>query len=96
MPLWLFTIVGSLSLALCSIRQQFVDDEMKTAQPVEFFQEHEIKSAIGSLNSNKACDESGIYAKHFTNCKQRDRPFNLKGGLWFFVSFRIFSSDNTS
>ena len=20
----------------------------------------------------------------------RDRPFNLKGGLWFFVSFRIF------
>ena len=25
----------------------------------------------------------------------RDRPFNLKGGLWFFVSFRKFSSDNT-
>ena len=28
----------------------------------------------------------------------RDRPFNLKGGgegLWFFVSFRIFFSDNT-
>ena len=24
-----------------------------------------------------------------------DRPFNLKGGLWFFVSFRIFFSDNT-
>ena len=26
----------------------------------------------------------------------RDRPFNLKGwgGLWFFVSFRIFFSDN--
>ena len=28
--------------------------------------------------------------------KIRDRPFNLKeGGLWFFVSFRIFFSDNT-
>jgi hypothetical protein len=26
-------------LALCNIRQQFVDDEMKAAQPVEFFQE---------------------------------------------------------
>ena len=26
----------------------------------------------------------------------RDRPFNLKGGLWSFVSFRIFFSDNTS
>jgi hypothetical protein len=26
----------------------------------------------------------------------RDRPFNLKGGLWFFVSFRIFFSDNAS
>jgi hypothetical protein len=28
----------------------------------------------------------------------RDRPFNLnpmKGELWFFVSFRIFFSDNT-
>ena len=25
----------------------------------------------------------------------RDQPFNLKGGLWFFVSFRIFFSDNT-
>jgi hypothetical protein len=29
-------------------------------------------------------------------CKTlRNRPFNLKGGLWFFVSFRIFFSDNT-
>ena len=25
----------------------------------------------------------------------RDQPFNLQGGLWFFVSFRIFFSDNT-
>ena len=25
----------------------------------------------------------------------RDRPFNLKGGLWFFDSFRKFFSDNT-
>ena len=24
----------------------------------------------------------------------RDRPFNLKGGLWFFVSFRIIFLDN--
>ena len=31
------------------------------------------------------------------NLLLRDRPFNLKGGggLWFFVSFRIFFSDNT-
>ena len=31
-------------------------------------------------------------------CPFRDRPFNLKGGgggLWFFVSFRNFFSDNT-
>jgi hypothetical protein len=26
----------------------------------------------------------------------RDRPYNLKGGLWFFYSFIIFFSDNTS
>ena len=25
----------------------------------------------------------------------RDRPFNLQGGLWLFVSFRIFFSDST-
>ena len=25
----------------------------------------------------------------------RDRPFNLQGGLWFLVSFRIIFSDNT-
>ena len=25
----------------------------------------------------------------------RDRPFNLQGEVWFFVSFRIFFSDNT-
>jgi hypothetical protein len=25
----------------------------------------------------------------------RDRPINLKGGLWFFVLFRNFFSDNT-
>ena len=25
----------------------------------------------------------------------RDQPFNWKGGLWFFASFRIFFSDNT-
>ena len=32
----------------------------------------------------------------FTKQKEiRDRPFNLKGGLWFFVSFRNFFSDNT-
>ena len=61
-------------LVLCNIRQQFVDDERKTAQPVEFFQEHEIKSAIESLNSNKACDESGIYAKRLTNCKHIIAP----------------------
>jgi hypothetical protein len=29
-------------------------------------------------------------------CVLRDRPFNLKGGLWFFVSFRNLFSDNTS
>ena len=33
-------------LALYNIRQQFLDDEMKAAQPFELFQEHEIKSVI--------------------------------------------------
>ena len=38
----------------------------------------------------------------FQDCKvniffflNRDRPFNLEGGLWFFVSFRNFFSDST-
>ena len=33
-----------------------------------------------------------IYEYH---CLFRDRPFNLKGGVTVFVSFRIFFSDNT-
>ena len=32
---------------------------------------------------------------YFYSVVLRDRPFNLKGGLWFFVSFRNFFSDNT-
>ena len=31
----------------------------------------------------------------FAESYLRDRPFKLKGGLWFFVSFRTFLSDNT-
>ena len=31
----------------------------------------------------------------FAESYLRDRPFKLKGGLWFFVSFRTFFSDNT-
>jgi hypothetical protein len=35
-------------------------------------------------------------SNYFFRCPVRDRPFNLKGGgVWFFVSFRIFFSDNT-
>ena len=36
-----------------------------------------------------------IFHFYFVKTLIRDRPFNLKGGLWFFVSFRIFFSDNT-
>ena len=36
------------------------------------------------------------FGKLFTSILLRDRPFNLKrGGVWFFVSFRIYFSDNT-
>ena len=61
-------------LALCNIRQQFADDEMKAAQTLEIFQEHEIKYTIESINSNKACGESGKYAEHLTNCKHIIAP----------------------
>lgn len=61
-------------LALYNIRQQFLVDEMKAAQPVELFQEHEIKSVIEILNSNKACEEYGIYAEHLNNCKNIIAP----------------------
>jgi hypothetical protein len=30
-----------------------------------------------------------------TEQRYRDRPFNLQGGLWFFISFRNFFPDNT-
>ena len=32
---------------------------------------------------------------HYVVSLLRDRPFNLKGRLWFFVSFRKKNSDNT-
>ena len=42
--------------------------------------------------------EKSLFTNWHESCV-RDRPFNLKGGggggLWFFVSFRIFYSDNT-
>jgi hypothetical protein len=31
-----------------------------------------------------------LYFRVHNRLYVRDRPFNLKGGLWFFVSFRIF------
>ena len=44
-------------------------------------------------------EKIGILGKFCDDWCLRDRPFNLKGGggggLWFFVSFRIFFSDNT-
>lgn len=61
-------------LALYNIRQQFLDDEMKASQPVELFQEHEIKSVVEILNSYKACDEYWIYAEHLNNCKNIIAP----------------------
>ena len=43
-------------------------------------------------NKCEPCGENCALCKHI-----RDRPFNLKGGggLWFFVSFRTFFSENT-
>ena len=38
---------------------------------------------------------TGCYLHILVCSSLRDRPFNLKGGLWFFVPFRIFFSDNT-
>ena len=41
--------------------------------------------------------QSEVYGCWFETWKSliRDRPFNLQVGLWFFISFRIFFSDNT-
>jgi hypothetical protein len=36
-----------------------------------------------------------VYGLEVNLISIRDRPFNLKGGLWFFVSFKIFFSDIT-
>jgi hypothetical protein len=52
------------------------------------------------LNKYLSCDENIInlmwsYILEYIQEPVRDRPFNLKGRLWFFVLFRIFFSDNT-
>ena len=44
-------------------------------------------AAYGPRASDFASYEQSDWPKHISI---RDRPFNLQGGLWFFVSFRIF------
>ena len=51
-------------------------------------------------SSNCICGITEIVVHFLLDCPRhttlRDRPFNLQGGMvWFFVSFRIFFSDNT-
>jgi hypothetical protein len=36
-----------------------------------------------------------VYKRLGPDSSSVDRPFNLKGGLWFFVSFKNIFSDNT-
>ena len=43
----------------------------------------------------KNIDDYGIYNMADRLILVRDRPFNLKGRLWFFVLFKNFFSDNT-
>ena len=56
------------------------------------------KGPILSLHIQQMVVPKVVYAAAFTSFGQecilrlRDRPFNLKGGLWFFVSFRNFFS----
>jgi hypothetical protein len=54
---------------------------------------------LNTTSSLKHKDQHSVFFNISMGVKQgdslRDRPFNLKGGLWFFVSFRIFFSDNT-
>jgi hypothetical protein len=56
-----------------------------------------IRKAASALHWN-ICIMFGLHGKlqKFKLVLVRDRSFNLKGGLWFFVSFRNFFSDNTS
>jgi hypothetical protein len=54
---------------------------------------------LNTTSSLKHKDQHSVFFNISMGAKQgdslRDRPFNLKGGLWFFVSFRIFFSDIT-
>ena len=54
---------------------------------------------LNTTSSLKHKDQHLVFFNISMGVKQvdslRDRPFNLKGGLWFFVSFRIIFSDIT-
>ena len=52
---------------------------------------------LSNTHINKSLTLNKIYSSLSKVIYIRDRPFNLKGEgeLWFFVSFKIFSSDNT-
>ena len=46
-----------------------------------------------TIHKSRACVD--LFLKVAEGDILRGRPFNLQGGLWFFVSFRNFLSDNT-
>jgi hypothetical protein len=54
-------------------------------------------SRVGMLLQSTGYHTTGLtFDDHFIAMVYlRDRPFNLKGGIWYFVSFIIFSLDNT-
>ena len=49
----------------------------------------ELILAVNNLEKGILSDECVTFLESLSR-PLRDRPFNLKGGLWFFVSFRIF------
>ena len=61
---------------LCTIRQKILEQSFKDQSiPLKPFEESEITKAINLLNSNKACDESGIYAEHLKYCQNEIAPY---------------------
>jgi hypothetical protein len=86
-----FDVVDHQSLK-CKLFYNGINGKIWSLMDAWYFNLSSIDVPLVKPNCNDDCCDGSRCSIRFSI---RDRPFNLKGGVWFFVSFRIFYSNNT-
>ena len=92
---WILINFGSKCIGIMNVISKFIRATWST---VHISVKYRDKQNFWSPETNLGPSTGSVYESIVPkiNCLLRDRPFYLKvGRLWFFVSFRIFFSDNT-